>query len=66
MTRTPGHALSLEASSDDQGTTRMIVIAYALGTDLPLALRRVPVPQPPRIAGPVGLALQASGLGLGA
>ncbi len=64
VTRTPGKASSLAASSDDQGTTRMIVAAYALAAELPLALRRVPVPQLPLIAGPVGLALLASGLTL--
>lgn len=42
----------------------MIVAAYALAAELPLALRRVPVPQLPRIAGPAGLALQVSGLTL--
>lgn len=42
----------------------MIVAAYALAAELPLALRRVPVPQLPLIAGPVGLALLASGLTL--
>ena len=64
VTRTPGNASRLAASSDDQSTTRMIVAAYALAAELPLALRRVPVPQLPRIAGPAGLALQVSGLTL--
>ncbi len=62
LTRKPGDASSLAASSDDQGTTRMIITAYALATDLPLLLRRLPVPQLPRVAGPIGLIVQASGL----
>lgn len=64
LTRKPGNTSSLAASSDDQGTTRMIVATYVLGTGLPLALRRVAVPQLPPMAGPAGLALQASGLAL--
>lgn len=42
----------------------MIVTAYALGAELPLVLRRVPVPQLPPVAGPAGLALEATGLAL--
>ncbi len=64
VTRKPGSASSLEASTDDQGTTHMIVTAYALATELPLVLRRVPAPQLPQTAGPAGLALQACGLAL--
>ncbi len=64
LTRQPGSASRLDASSDDQGTTRMIVTAYALATDLPLLLRRLPVPQLPPAAGPIGLTAQASGLTL--
>jgi protein-S-isoprenylcysteine O-methyltransferase Ste14 len=64
VTRKPGSASSLQASSDDQGTTRMIITAYTLGADLPLVLRRVPVPQLPPVAGPAGLALEATGLAL--
>lgn len=64
LTRQPGNASSLDTSSDDQGTARMIITAYALAADLPLLLRRLPVPQLPRMAGPIGLTTQASGLAL--
>jgi len=64
FTRQPGSASSMDTSSDDQGTTRIIVIAYALATDLPLLLRRLPVLQLPPVAGPIGLTVQASGLAL--
>jgi protein-S-isoprenylcysteine O-methyltransferase Ste14 len=62
--RKPGTASSLEISSDDHGTTRGIVIAYAVAADLPILLRRQAVPQLPRFAGPVGLGVQACGLAL--
>lgn len=52
LTRQPGEAASLETSADDQGTTRLIVIAYGLAAELPPA------------AAPIGLAVQAAGLGL--
>jgi protein-S-isoprenylcysteine O-methyltransferase Ste14 len=64
LTRAPGRAASLEASADDQGTTRMIVAAYAIAAELPLLLRRVPAPELPPAAAPAGLVLQAAGLGL--
>ena len=43
---------------------RMIVTAYGVAAELPLLLRRLPVPQLPRAASPVGLALQVGGLTL--
>jgi protein-S-isoprenylcysteine O-methyltransferase Ste14 len=64
LTRQPGRAASLETSADDQGTTRMIVVAYGVAAELPLLLRRVPAPQLPPAAAPAGLALQAAGLAL--
>jgi protein-S-isoprenylcysteine O-methyltransferase Ste14 len=69
LTREPGRAASLETSADDQGTTRMIVAAYAIAAELPLLLRRVPALggpalQLPPAAAPAGLVLQAAGLGL--
>lgn len=63
-TRQRGIASSLRASADDQGTTRLIVAACGLAAELPLVLRRLPVWQLPRTAGPAGLALQAAGLTL--
>jgi len=62
LTRQRGTASSMQASRDDQGTTRMIVTAYGLAADLPLLLRRLDVPELPPLAGPAGLILQASGL----
>jgi len=64
LTRQRGTASSLSASRDDQGTTRMIITAYALAADLPLVLRRLPVPQLPWMAGPAGVIVQAGGLAL--
>lgn len=64
LTRKPGAASSLAASPDDRGTTRMIVTTYVVAAEAPLTLRRVPLPQLPQLAGPVGVALQASGLAL--
>ena len=64
LTRRHGSASSLQASADDQGTTRMIVTAYGLAAELPLLLRRLPVPQLPRALGPAGVLVQACGLGL--
>jgi len=62
LLRQPGSASSLKASDDDQGTTRMIVIAYGLATDIPLLARWLPTrPLPPAVA-PAGLLAQAAGL----
>ena len=59
LTRRPGRAASLETSADDQGTTRMIVVAYGVAAELPLLLRRVPAPRLPAAAAPAGAALVA-------
>jgi protein-S-isoprenylcysteine O-methyltransferase Ste14 len=69
LTRAPGRAASLQTSAEDQGTTSMIVAAYAIAAELPLLLRRVPALgrpplQLPVAAAPAGLVLQAAGLGL--
>ena len=62
--RQRGTASSLDASRDDHGTTRLIVAAYATSVvAAPLLRRRFPK-QLPRAAGPVGIGLQALGLGL--
>lgn len=63
-TRQPGSASSLKASDDDRGTTRMIAVAYGLAADLPLLLRPLRRGRLPRSAGPLGLAMEVSGLGL--
>ena len=60
LVRKPGSASSLDASGDDQGTTRMIGITYGLAAELPLVLRRVPAPQLPPAAAPAGLMVQAA------
>ena len=64
VARKRGSASSLDASRDDQGTTRMIGITYGLAAELPLVLRRVPAPQLPPVAGPAGLLVQTAGLAL--
>jgi protein-S-isoprenylcysteine O-methyltransferase Ste14 len=63
-TRQRGTASSLDASSDDRGTTRLIVGAYATAVSLAPVLRRTPSPRLPRAAAPLGLVLQGLGLGL--
>ena len=63
-TRQRGAASSLEASHDDRGTTRLIVAAYATSVVAAPLLRRLAPEQLPRAAGPVGVGLQALGLGL--
>jgi protein-S-isoprenylcysteine O-methyltransferase Ste14 len=62
--RQRGTAASLDASGDDQGTTRGIVTASVAAATLAPLLRRIPVCPLPRWAARVGLALQATGLGL--
>jgi hypothetical protein len=64
LTRRRGVASSLGTSEDDQGTTRMIITAYALAADLPPLLRRLPVPRLPPATAPAGLILEATGLAL--
>jgi protein-S-isoprenylcysteine O-methyltransferase Ste14 len=63
-TRQRGAASSLDASSDDRGTTRMIVAAYATSVSFAPLLRRTPSARLPRAAAPIGVGLQALGLGL--
>jgi protein-S-isoprenylcysteine O-methyltransferase Ste14 len=64
VTRQRGRASSLEASSDDRGTTRLIVAAYATAVSFAPLLRRTPSARLPRAAAPIGVGLQALGLGL--
>jgi protein-S-isoprenylcysteine O-methyltransferase Ste14 len=63
-TRQRGNASSLDASRDDDGTTRLIVAAYATSAIAAPLLRRRSRHRLPRIAGPAGVGLQAIGLGL--
>ena len=63
-TRQRGAASSLKASRDDRGTTQMIIAAYAtaaVGAPVVRAIRR---PRLHRAAGPMGVGLEAAGLGL--
>jgi protein-S-isoprenylcysteine O-methyltransferase Ste14 len=62
--RQHGSASSLAASHDDQDSTRSIVRAYVLAASLPLVLRAIPGRRLPKVAQPLGLALQAGGLAL--
>ena len=63
-TRQRGTASSLSATHDDRGTTRMIVAAYATAALVAPAVRLIRRPGLPPVAGPVGLGLEAAGLGL--
>jgi protein-S-isoprenylcysteine O-methyltransferase len=63
-TRRRGTASSLDASSDDRGTTRLIVAAYATSITIAPLLRRSRSARSPRIAAPIGVGLQALGLTL--
>jgi len=62
--RQHGTAASLDASGDDQGTTRGIVTASIAAATMAPLLRHVPLRSLPRGAAPVGLALQGKGLAL--
>jgi protein-S-isoprenylcysteine O-methyltransferase Ste14 len=63
-TRQRGVASSLEASKDDEGTTRMIVASYAAAAALAPVLGRTRSPRLPHLAAPLGVGLEAFGLGL--
>jgi protein-S-isoprenylcysteine O-methyltransferase Ste14 len=63
-TRERGRAASLDASVDDQDTTRLIVSAYAVAATLSPVLRWAAVSRLPYAAGPAGVALQAGGLAI--
>jgi len=62
--RQPGSASSLKASESDRGTTRTIVVAYALATDIPLLVRWLPDRRLPFGVAPAGLLMQMAGLGV--
>jgi protein-S-isoprenylcysteine O-methyltransferase Ste14 len=64
LTRRRGAASRLDASEDDRGTTRAIVAAYAVAGLVAPGLRRVPVPRLPPVVRPVGVLLEAIGLGI--
>ena len=62
--RERGRAASLDASDDDQGTTRGIVTASVVVAVAAPLLRSVPVRPLPDGSAPAGLVLQATGLAL--
>jgi protein-S-isoprenylcysteine O-methyltransferase Ste14 len=62
--RAPGTASSLEASAEDQNTTRRIVAGYLICASLTPPLRRCRSGRLPPGSGPLGLTIQAAGLGL--
>jgi protein-S-isoprenylcysteine O-methyltransferase Ste14 len=62
--RQQGRTASLHASADDRGTTQAIIRAFVLAAALPLVLRDLPTRRLPRWTVPLGLALQAGGLGV--
>jgi protein-S-isoprenylcysteine O-methyltransferase Ste14 len=64
LARQHGTAASLDASRDDEGTTRGIVTASIASATLAPLLQHLPVRPLPRAAAPVGLSLQAAGLAL--
>lgn len=64
LAREPGDASSFRASSDDRGTTRLIVNTFVAATLLPLASLRVRALTLPWVAGPAGLVLQGGGIAL--
>ncbi|MFI5258624.1 MAG: methyltransferase family protein [Candidatus Limnocylindrales bacterium] len=64
VARQRGRASSLKADPDDRHSTRTIVVAGVLAATLSPALRRLPLRPLHRFAAPLGLTLQATGLGL--
>ena len=63
-TRQPGEASSLDASGDDDGTTRLILNAYGVALAVPALGLVVKSSWLPDWVRPVGLALEVAGLGL--
>ena len=63
-TRQPGPPSALHRAPDDAGSTRRVVAALAASALCAPVLRRIPVRPLPWPVAPVGLAMQAAGLGL--
>jgi protein-S-isoprenylcysteine O-methyltransferase Ste14 len=62
--RQGGSASSLDASTEDQGTTRLVVASYVLAVGLPPLLRRLRLRRLPSGVAGLGVAVEAAGLGL--
>jgi protein-S-isoprenylcysteine O-methyltransferase Ste14 len=62
LVRQPGSASSLRAGEEDAGSTRGIVVAYALVLLSAPLLRRLPVRPLPAMCAPLGIAVLLSGL----
>jgi protein-S-isoprenylcysteine O-methyltransferase Ste14 len=63
-TRSQGPASSLDASTDDQGTTDAIVAAYVISGVAAPFLRSIPLPRLPGSVAPIGLVTELAGLGV--
>ena len=63
-TRRPGSASALDHSADDAGSTRAVVATFATAALCAPLLRRLPVRLLPWPVAALGLAVQATGLGL--
>jgi protein-S-isoprenylcysteine O-methyltransferase Ste14 len=64
LLRRRGSASSLDASREDEGTTRALLTSSGFAYVLPVVLRRLPVPRMPVAVAAAGLIVQACGLGL--
>jgi len=64
LLRQSGSSASLRASDQDRGTTRAVVLAYAVASDVPLLSRWLPGRPLPSAAAPAGLLVQVTGLAL--
>ncbi|WP_214414799.1 methyltransferase family protein [Sphaerisporangium fuscum] len=64
LTRNAGTASSLDASSDDRGTTLLIVVAYTVAACVTPFLRFLPWGSLPLLLAPAGLVVQVAGLSL--
>ncbi|HWF17572.1 MAG TPA: methyltransferase [Acidimicrobiales bacterium] len=62
LVRQPGSAYDLHASTDDDSSTRGLIVAYALALLSAPLLRRLPVRSLPALAAPLGLAVLLLGL----
>ena len=64
LLRQSGNAATPASSEGDQGTSRVIIAAYAAATDLPLLSSRLPIGRLPEEVAGAGPGVQATGLAL--